>query len=305
MSHSTENLSQNQPPPHYTVDDITRQDQQAQCVSCRTEPRIIGNMDRNIIPMFYRLYSERSSVYNASVFIAGDVGVGKSCLMSSYNGIKSVTTPDFFNGNECYIKMRGLYDVPFLLKILHVGGFVEGLALRDMLPIPDDIILLCFAMDNPISLFNARDKWAPKLKHHMYSRKVPIILVGTKCDVGESFIKPGLAEMVAKEIGAISYIKCSAKENYDVLTVFNLALHHLHIEWRSGLAKVFEKSLLPYVFEEQAGKTSATLFGDSGKSEEAPPYSEVATGETAVKRYQTKPTFDAEKKKKKDTCAIV
>ena len=47
---------------------------------------------------------------------------------------------------------------------------------------PDtDVLLLCFAVDNPDSFENVADKWAVEL--HAFCPGAPIILVGTKTDL--------------------------------------------------------------------------------------------------------------------------
>ena len=47
---------------------------------------------------------------------------------------------------------------------------------------PDtDVLLLCFAVDNPDSFENVADKWAIEL--HTFCSGAPIILVGTKTDL--------------------------------------------------------------------------------------------------------------------------
>lgn len=47
---------------------------------------------------------------------------------------------------------------------------------------PDtDVLLLCFAVDNPDSFENVTDKWAGEL--HAFCPKVPVVLVGTKTDL--------------------------------------------------------------------------------------------------------------------------
>merc|ERR1712071_553015 len=81
--------------------------------------------------------------------------------------------------------------------------------------------LICFSLVNPASFENVRAKWYPEVRHHCPN--TPIILVGTKLDLRDDKdtveklkdkkLSPitypqGLA--MAKEVGAVKYLECSA-----------------------------------------------------------------------------------------------
>ncbi len=47
------------------------------------------------------------------------------------------------------------------------------------LPLPSqDVFLICYSVDNPVSYHNVRDIWIAEVRHHCPN--VPVILVGTK-----------------------------------------------------------------------------------------------------------------------------
>ena len=47
---------------------------------------------------------------------------------------------------------------------------------------PDtDVVLMCFALNNPDSFDNILEKWTPEVKH--YCPHIPVILVGCKRDL--------------------------------------------------------------------------------------------------------------------------
>ena len=89
-----------------------------------------------------------------------------------------------------------------------------------------DIMLICFAVDNPASLQKVIDRWYPEVRHFCSDPPVPLVLVACKADMrgggsserGTSQVTtPGLissqdAIAVANEIGAVDYLECSAKE---------------------------------------------------------------------------------------------
>ncbi|CCG21812.1 hypothetical protein CORT_0B00920 [Candida orthopsilosis Co 90-125] len=326
MSDSTDTLPIYQQPPNYSINDPTQQDDPAQTMLSQSEssPRANGRSARKAISMYHEEFCSKRTVYNASIHIMGDAGVGKSSLMWAYKypGLLIHCQPK--QNNECYMKMKGPYpnDMPFLLKISHsVGDAEQEQASRYLLPIPDDIVLLCFAMNDPVSLFNIRDKWYPRMRQMMYSTKVPIILVGTKTDRTDVF--PPIDHMerkarkVGREIGAIKFMTCSAKSVYNVKDVFNFALDHIHTKWAAGLAKIYEKNLLPYDFEDEVlrearfpkkGGTARGIFpGNKDLKGNGLLNSKAVSGETNVrKKDQGEQHFTSEKKKKKDngTCVI-
>ncbi|KAG5420096.1 hypothetical protein I9W82_001976 [Candida metapsilosis] len=201
--------------------------------------------------------SETTTVYSAGIFIIGDDGVGKSSLIQAYKNSSPALSPQPNQSNECHLKMEGPMpnDMPFLLKISHsVGSPEKEHPSRYFLPIPDDIVLLCFALNDLSSLLSVRDKWYPRMRQVMYSRRVPIILVGTKSDIrarDQSRHIQRKARKVGREIGAIAFMTCSSRTFDNVQNVFNVALEHLHKKWAPGLAKVYERNLLPNGFENE------------------------------------------------------
>ena len=82
---------------------------------------------------------------------------------------------------------------------------------------PDtDVIIVCFAVDNPESFNHIHKKWKSEIRRHL--PKVPVILVGTKTDVrdnketgtksecGEDFVQAEEATLMAKRIKAVGSV---------------------------------------------------------------------------------------------------
>lgn len=97
-----------------------------------------------------------------------------------------------------------------------------------------DVFLACFSIISPISFDHIEQKWHPEIKHHCPD--VPIILVGNKIDLRDD---PSVIEHLhelrmapvsktqgiemAKKIGAVKYLECSAKTQKGLKEVFTTA----------------------------------------------------------------------------------
>lgn len=97
-----------------------------------------------------------------------------------------------------------------------------------------DVFLVCFSVVNPTSFEHITHKWFPEVSHHC--PETPIILVGNKIDLREDpDILRQLDELkqvpitrtqglgVAKKIGAIKYMECSAKTGKGLKEIFQTA----------------------------------------------------------------------------------
>uniref|UniRef100_A0A8V1AMC2 Ras-related C3 botulinum toxin substrate 3 (rho family, small GTP binding protein Rac3) n=1 Tax=Gallus gallus TaxID=9031 RepID=A0A8V1AMC2_CHICK len=98
-----------------------------------------------------------------------------------------------------------------------------------------DVFLICFSLVSPASFENVRAKWYPEVRHHCPN--TPIILVGTKLDLRDDkdtierlrdkklapiTYPQGLA--MAREIGSVKYLECSALTQRGLKTVFDEAI---------------------------------------------------------------------------------
>ena len=86
-----------------------------------------------------------------------------------------------------------------------------------------DVLLVCFSLESVVSFQNVKDIWFPEVSY--FCPGIPIVLVGTKSDLNSS-IDPDLPIQLATEINAIGYVLCSAKQMFNIKTVFNFAIDH-------------------------------------------------------------------------------
>ena len=95
--------------------------------------------------------------------------------------------------------------------------------------------MVCFSVISPHSFDNVKSKWWPEIQHH--APNVPIILVGTKGDLrndesmrtqlaskGLGVVSQEAARERMKEIGAVSYMECSALTQEGLKNVFDEAI---------------------------------------------------------------------------------
>lgn len=186
-------------------------------------PKIIIN-DDPIIPHYQiQLLITKNSQYNMKIVVVGDGGCGKTCLLVSYSQGKfpEIYVPTVFENyvtNVCAPNNKIIE-----LALWDTAGQEEYDRLRP-LSYPDvDLLLVCFALDNLTSLQNVKDNWFPEVNH--FCPGVPVLLVGTKSDLPCDF-DPDLPIQLAMEINAVGYIQCSAKQMFNIKTVFNFALNH-------------------------------------------------------------------------------
>ncbi|CAI5757652.1 unnamed protein product [Candida verbasci] len=207
--------------------------------SNQQQPKVIINEDP-ILPNYTKIQmsTKKRANYNMKIVVVGDGAVGKSCLLVSYAESKfpEIYVPTVF---ENYVTIvQSPYGKTIELALWDTAGQEEYDRLRPLSYPDTDLILLCFSLNNLTSLQNVKDLWYPELNH--FCPDIPIILVGTKQDLYYGEIDNDLPIQVAKEIGAIGYIQCSAKTMFNIRTVFNFALNHFQKEME--LQEQVEKS---------------------------------------------------------------
>ncbi|RVE69475.1 hypothetical protein OJAV_G00078470 [Oryzias javanicus] len=163
----------------------------------------------------------------------GDSCVGKTCLLVTYTSksFPEQCIPTVFNE---YLSELLLDGRPVSLHLWDTGGRPDNDKLRPLSHAETDVFLLCFSLVSPASLENVRTKWYPEVRHHCPN--TPIILVGTKLDLRddkettdklkEKKLSPitysqGLA--MARQIGSVKYLECSALTQRGLKAVFDEA----------------------------------------------------------------------------------
>jgi small GTP-binding protein len=166
--------------------------------------------------------------------VVGDGAVGKTCLLISFatNAFPAGYIPTVFDNYSANVVVDN--------KLVNLGlwdtaGQEDYDRLRPLSYPSTDVFLLCYSVVNPASLENVRNKWNAEVTH--YCPNVPKMLVATKVDLranseaiagqadrSQSVVSKEEGQKLAKEIGAVRFIECSALSQTNLKQVFDEAI---------------------------------------------------------------------------------
>lgn len=169
--------------------------------------------------------------------VVGDGACGKTCLLIvfSKDQFPEIYVPTVFENyvQDITVKHNGVTK-EVELALWDTAGQEDYDRLRPLSYPDTNVILMCFAIDNPDSLENIPEKWQPEVKH--FCQSVPVILVGCKVDLRtdaeiirelaklkQSPVTEEQAQAMSNRIEAKQYIECSARKKINVNEVFEAA----------------------------------------------------------------------------------
>ncbi|XP_036913739.1 rho-related GTP-binding protein RhoG-like [Sturnira hondurensis] len=162
--------------------------------------------------------------------VVGDGAVGKTCLLISYTtkSFPEEYIPTVFDNYSTQTTVDGQL---VSLNLWDTAGQEEYDRLRTLSYPQTNIFIICFSISSPSSYDNVRHKWYPEVTHHCPN--VPVLLVGTKSDLRtdletveklkeQSLVPttPQQGTILAKQVGAVKYLECSALLQDGVQEVF-------------------------------------------------------------------------------------
>ncbi|XP_048522326.1 rho-related GTP-binding protein RhoA-A-like [Dendroctonus ponderosae] len=155
------------------------------------------------------------------IVVVGDGGIGKTCLLTVFatNEFPEKHLPTIF---DTYVKDIFVDEKPFSLVLSDTAGEEDYDRLRPLSYSKTDLVLICYSIDNPVSLDNVKLKWYPEIKHFLPNAYY--FLVGTKQDRRHSksiSFHEGLR--MSNRIRADRYMECSAKFSLGVRPIFEEA----------------------------------------------------------------------------------
>ncbi|XP_062950386.1 rho-related GTP-binding protein RhoD isoform X1 [Cynocephalus volans] len=170
---------------------------------------------------------------SVKVVLVGDGGCGKTSLLMVFadGAFPEGYTPTVFERYTVNLQMKGR---PVHLQIWDTAGQDDYDRLRPLFYPDASVLLLCFDVTSPHSCDNIFNRWYPEVNH--FCKEVPIIVVGCKTDLrkDKSLVnklrKNGLEPVtyhrgkeMARSVGAVAYLECSARLHDNVHSVFQEA----------------------------------------------------------------------------------
>lgn len=167
--------------------------------------------------------------------VVGDGAVGKTSLLISYttNQFPEDYVPTVFDNYSANVMVG---DEKVTINLWDTAGQEEYDRLRPLSYPQTDIFLICFSVVEPSSFQNVKNKWMPEIRHHT-PKDTKVLLVGTKSDLREDphamdeLDEQGLkpvnepeAAHLAKQLGLVGYLECSAASQRGVREVFDCAI---------------------------------------------------------------------------------
>ena len=159
--------------------------------------------------------------------LLGDEGVGKTSLIYRHILGQVPQVQSCLASCDCHVTMMNVNEEKVQLTMWDTEGSRDYDRLRPLAYPHTDVFLLCFSVDEPMSLKNVKERWYPELNHHC--PETPILLVGTKEDLRDDNRREPLKASplvsaeeglkTAKDIGARGYAECSALSGRGVAEV--------------------------------------------------------------------------------------
>jgi len=176
-----------------------------------------------------------SRTIQRKLVLLGDGASGKTSLLNVFTRgfFPTVYEPTVFENYVHDIFVDGKH---LELSLWDTAGQEEFDRLRSLSYDDTQAIMLCFSVDNRDSLENVGSKWMEEIAEHC--RGVKIVLCALKCDLREEHEKEDDDQIgqqprqvitynegleVARKIGALRYLECSAMRNRGVNEAFTEA----------------------------------------------------------------------------------
>ena len=150
------------------------------------------------------------------------------------------------NFTQLTVRPSRIGDEPYTLGLFDTAGQEDYDRLRPLSYPQTDVFLVCFSVTSPASFENVREKWFPEVHHHCPG--VPCLIVGTQTDLrDDASVKDKLSkqrmqpvrkedgERMAKDLGAVKYVECSALTQYKLKDVFDEVSPHHSLNKAPGL----------------------------------------------------------------------
>ena len=173
-------------------------------------------------------------ISNLKCVVVGDGAIGKTCALVSYTSNEFVGNyaPTVFDNYQTNVMVDG--------KIINFtlwdsAGQEDYDRLRPLAYPQTDCFIIFYSIISPESFENVKSRWIPELQE--YCPDVPKILVGTKSDCrtdeglifhlaskGKVMVSKDQGDRLAKELGCVAHLECSALTQEGLKEVFDEAI---------------------------------------------------------------------------------
>ncbi|KAJ3039696.1 hypothetical protein HK097_002762 [Rhizophlyctis rosea] len=200
------------------------------------------------------------------IVCVGDEGTGKTALQLVYSGAAFPqshypTVSDSYNTQH---HSNPQHEV----ELIDTPGSEDLDRLRPFSYDGAQVVLLCFAINDPRSLANVEEKWLPETR--VFAPSAPVLLVGLKKDLrtdrltvemlrrdGFAPISTSQALAISSRISALGYRECSARTGEGVSDVFEL-----------GFTPSAEGGFVPHLIAEDDDSESDVMSPESSIMED-------------------------------------
>jgi small GTP-binding protein len=169
------------------------------------------------------------------IVVVGDGMTGKTCLLVRY------TTKAFPQGEyvptifDNYNAIESCGGQQVNLILWDTAGQEDLAKMRTLNYKDTDCVIICYSVDNRTSFLNIRDKWVPEVSN--FCRDAAWVIVGLKCDLYEDkrlvaelqkakepMVTAKEGEQLARKVGAVFHMQCSALKGIHVQDIFVKAM---------------------------------------------------------------------------------
>lgn len=155
--------------------------------------------------------------------VVGDGECGKTSLLTRFTSgeFPEDYVPTIFDNTVRRVRFAGK---EIELWLWDTAGQEDYDRLRALSYPNTNVFLVCFAVDNPVSLENLVDRWIPEIT--VYGKGLPFLVVGLKKDkrTSQNLTDSAETRQLSLRLGAAGYVECSARDGVNIEQVFAEAL---------------------------------------------------------------------------------
>lgn len=179
------------------------------------------------------------------IVIMGASGVGKTAIVEQFLyerfPLDHVPTVE-----EMHCNVYDISGSTLTLDLLDTSGSYEFPAMRRLAIKTADAFILVYSIDDKESFNYVSSIRELILEIRQGDDRIPIVVVGNKCDIEDMrAIRKEIVESVVTIDWENGFVECSAKENINILKIFDAVLQQAHICYALGKAVERRRKSLP------------------------------------------------------------